>query len=179
MTEIICRLDIAKKQPVVFLTDSIDNGQITAWAGGQANVVGLDYYHQTGPLSAADEEVLRARYAKATADKSVKIRHRLPRVRRHLENILAKPAPAPTVQAAEHPAVLAVASLAALADPAPAPAPVVKEAKQTPTAPAVQAPAVQASPPAFTFDVAAALAGIRAEFDSKIEALLRAIPPRA
>jgi hypothetical protein len=89
--EILCRIDPATKQPVVFITDTIHNGQIQAWKGeGKSEYVPLDYYHMTGPLSASDERVLCERFVKATnAAGLVKIRHRMPRTSRPLPNLLA------------------------------------------------------------------------------------------
>ncbi len=91
-TQILCRVD-TNRIPVVFLTDSIDydKGHILSWTKGEPQVVSLSYYHTTLPLSAADEEILRQRYARAFADDDVVVRHRLPRTERVRENILSKP----------------------------------------------------------------------------------------
>ena len=93
MTEILCRVDRATRTPVVFITDTVDyeNNSVLSWIKGEPQVVSLNYYHQTGPLSAADEEVLRTRYARNFNDPEVIVRHRLPRTKRELTNILAKP----------------------------------------------------------------------------------------
>jgi hypothetical protein len=107
MTEILARVDVATQTPVVFFPHSVDKQHILAWMNGKETIVTLDYYHTTKPLSAADEEILRSRYAKATGDTAVFVRHRLPRVPRERPNMLApapKQAPAPTPAAAPAPA---------------------------------------------------------------------------
>ncbi len=93
MTEILCRVDTATRSPVVFIADTVDYPAhtVSAWIKGDPQTVSLDYYHQTMPLSAADEEVLRQRYARNFNDSNVRVRHRLPRTVKVLENILAKP----------------------------------------------------------------------------------------
>lgn len=103
VTEILCRLDVAKNAPVVFFRGSIDGEMILAWCNGAEEVTSLAYYHTTKPLSAADEEVLRQRYATVTGDKAVRVHHRLPRVPRERMNLLAAPTPAPMPQAAPAP----------------------------------------------------------------------------
>ena len=176
MTEILCRVDTAKKQPVVFIPHSIDNNNIIAWINGAEQIVSLDYYHSTGPLSAADEEVLRKRYAAATGNTFVKARHRLPRVPRILENILAKPPKAAPV--ATVPAPVATPA------PTPAPAPAArkrptakkKAAKRRPAAkPAdVAAPVVQATPN----DVLQAIEAARADFAARMESIMQTLTPK-
>jgi hypothetical protein len=93
MTEILCRVDRSNSSPVVFIADTVDYDKHTvqAWTKGDAQTVSLNYYHQTGPLSSSDEEILRQRYARAFNNPDVVVRHRLPRTVKVLENILAKP----------------------------------------------------------------------------------------
>lgn len=92
MSNIICRLDPFKAQPVVFLVDSFRNAQkeILAWTGGnKPTPADLEYYRTTLPLSAVDEALIAERYAQATGDKEVSIRRRLPRITRKLPNIFS------------------------------------------------------------------------------------------
>lgn len=96
VTEILCRFDPAKQQPVVFLRDTINAGKIQVWTEGQkAAYVPLDYYSMTRHLSADDERVLMERFKQATnrADQVVHINHRLPRSPRATPNMLARSAP--------------------------------------------------------------------------------------
>lgn len=91
-TDILCRFDAAKREGVVFLADTMKGNKIQAWNGtGNPVYVPLDYYHQTGPLSASDEKVLMERFKQATnrADQIVRLRQRLPRVSRPLPNMLS------------------------------------------------------------------------------------------
>lgn len=93
MTEILCRVDRTSRTPIVFIADTVDyeKNTVSSWIKGEAQTVSLNYYHQTGPLSAADEEVLRTRYSRNFNDPEVAVRHRLPRTKKELANILAKP----------------------------------------------------------------------------------------
>jgi hypothetical protein len=91
-TDILCRFDAAKQEGVVFLADTMKGNKIQAWNGtGNPVWVPLDYYHQTGPLSAADERVLMERFKQSTnrGDTVVRLRQRLPRVSRPLPNLLS------------------------------------------------------------------------------------------
>jgi len=91
-TDILCRFDAAKREGVVFLADTMQGNQIQAWNGtGNPQWYPLDYYHMTGPLSAADEKVLMERFKQATnrQDQVVKLRQRLPRTPRPLPNMLS------------------------------------------------------------------------------------------
>lgn len=92
MSNIICRLDPFKAQPVVFLVDSFTNTykEILAWTGGNKPApANLEFYRNTLPLSEVDEALIAERYAQATGDKEVVIRRRLPRVTRKLPNIFS------------------------------------------------------------------------------------------
>lgn len=105
MSNIICRLDPFKAQPVVFLVDTFSTAykEILAWTGGSKPApANLEYYRNTLPLSEVDEALIAERYAQATGDKEVVIRRRLPRVTRKLPNIFADPSskPATTTKAA-------------------------------------------------------------------------------
>lgn len=91
-TDILCRFDAAKREGVVFLADTMKGNKIQAWNGtGNPVYVPLDYYHQTGPLSASDEKVLMERFKQATnrQDTVVRLRQRLPRTSRPLPNLLS------------------------------------------------------------------------------------------
>lgn len=102
MTAILTRV-ARDNSPVVFIADSLKDGQITAWTGGSATkTVGVDYYQQTRPLSKEDSEHLRKRYAKAMGEavENVFVRERLPRVYQPRPSIFAKGA-APQEQAQE------------------------------------------------------------------------------
>jgi hypothetical protein len=203
-TEILCRLDSATNQPVLFFPNSIDRGQILAWAQGREEVTTLAYYHTTQPLSAADEEVLRQRYMSATGDKVVKIRHRLPRVPRPRENLLSsmatvnEPLPAP-VQQATPVAVAPVPVPVAAPFVIPAAVPHVStkrsrksairraaampvESQPLPPAPAVEpgltpaapAPSVSQATPG---DVMAAIQALGEDFNAKLANLMATLTP--
>lgn len=90
MTQILCRLAADRVTPVVYIPHSVDDGHILAWINGKESIVPLAQYHTTLPLSASDEEILRQRYAKATGDEFVQVRHRLPRTTPVRENVLTK-----------------------------------------------------------------------------------------
>lgn len=92
MIDILCRFDARDQQPVVFLRDTIQGDKIQVWNGkGNPQVMPLDYYKMTSPLSAEDERVLMERYKQATGkqDQQVRITHRMPRNSRPLPNMLA------------------------------------------------------------------------------------------
>lgn len=110
-TEILCRYDPEKRKPVVFISSrNFDGGMIESWISGPATEMSpLSYYHTTLPLSAADEVVLRNRFAKALSDNNVQIRHRLPRTSREVPNRLARS--------------VANSVAAPVSDPSPTPAP--------------------------------------------------------
>jgi hypothetical protein len=98
--QIICRIDHSNK-PVVFLVDTIDNGRIKAIRDGKEEIVGLDTYKATMPVSQDDCEVLAKRYAKqAGMDTPPIIRQRLPRVYRVLGNVISRKASPVSAQAA-------------------------------------------------------------------------------
>lgn len=104
VTEILCRFDPAAQQPVVFLRDTINNGQIQVWKEGQKPAyVPLDYYGMTRHLSAEDERVLMERFKNATGKQNqvVHINHRLPRTSKPTPNMLASSAPSVLVPAAQ------------------------------------------------------------------------------
>lgn len=100
MTQILCRIDQENK-PVIFIADSLKNGQIKAWHEGEQAVkkVGIDYYQTTKPLSEADSKHIANKFKKAMKDDNVYIRQRLPRVYRSIPDILSngsgQPAAAP------------------------------------------------------------------------------------
>jgi hypothetical protein len=107
MTAILTRID-ANQVPVVFIADTFNKeaGTIQAWIKGAPQVVSLDYYHTTQPLSEADEKILAQRYSRSTGDNNVTIRQRLPRTERVIPNRLAKePRQKPPVEAAPLPVV--------------------------------------------------------------------------
>ncbi len=109
-TEILCRFDPEKKKPVVFITSrNFEGGMIESWITGNATeMTPLSYYYTTLPLSAADEVLLRNRFAKAVNDNNVQIRHRLPRTTREVPNRLARSVAASPVAATPAPAVAPV-----------------------------------------------------------------------
>lgn len=92
-TEILARVHTATRTPVVFVAGTVnyEARTIQSWIKGEPQTVSLNYYHETGPLSAADEEILRKRYATNFNDPEVRVRHRLPRTTPERENIIAKP----------------------------------------------------------------------------------------
>lgn len=159
MTEILCRFDADKRLPVVFIPASIDGPNILCWIDGKESVVPLDYYHMTGPLSAADEEVLRQRYAIATGDSFVKIRHRLPRVARVLENVLSKPK-----AGSDHTTPLSVRRA-----PKPVAGPAVRRRTVTPASVST----AQATPA----DVLAAIEAARQDFATRMDAIMSSLSP--
>jgi hypothetical protein len=81
MSQILCRLD-SQLSPVVFISDSIDDNKILAWKNGNksAEIVSLDYYKTTLPLTIADSKLLAKKYSEATGDNDIEIRQRLPRL---------------------------------------------------------------------------------------------------
>lgn len=92
--EILCRYDGEQKMPVVFIANTYDPTAktIEAWVSGAGpQLVQIDYYHGTGPLSAADEKTLCGRYTKETGQGAV-VRHRLPRQARTVPNRLSRAA---------------------------------------------------------------------------------------
>lgn len=92
MSNIICRLDPFKAQPVVFLVDSFSTAykEILAWTGGnKPTPANLEYYRTTLPLSEDDEALIAERYKQATGDNEVVIRRRLPRLRRQVPSIFS------------------------------------------------------------------------------------------
>lgn len=134
-TGILCRWDGEKNKPVVFNTNKMEGGMIESWISGDPVMVPLSYYHTTLPMAAADEKLLAARYAKATGDKNVQIRHRLPRTVKEIPNRIAR------TSAIKLQDVPAEAPAAPVVAEAPAPAPVV----ETPPAAATPAPAAKAA----------------------------------
>ena len=80
MSDIIVRLDTSKNKPVAFVADSIDKGQLLTWQGrGEPEIVGVDYYHSTKPISKDAAKAMAEKYAKQFADDAVTLRERLPR----------------------------------------------------------------------------------------------------
>ena len=141
MTAIITRVT-ADNSPVVFIADSLKDGQIKAWTGGaNLRTVGVDYYQKTQPLSEADSEHLRKRYAKATGQEleNVFVRQRLPRVYKTRPDILTNGKPDTDAENKRSAAAklqvekdIAAANAASGMPPAPAPA---QEPAQAPAAP--------------------------------------------
>jgi hypothetical protein len=91
MTAILARLN-ADRSPAVFIADTLENGQLKMWDGANGTkTVGVDYYMRTEPVSDADADALRKRYAKATGQplENVFLRQRLPRTYRERPNVIA------------------------------------------------------------------------------------------
>lgn len=81
---IICRINVGNKEPIVFLTDSIDyvKETIDAQVGPKLNKVEnvpMSVYRTSQPVSEADEKFISELFMKSTGTKSVDIRHKLPR----------------------------------------------------------------------------------------------------
>jgi hypothetical protein len=89
VTSVICRID-SQKRPVVFVADTLKNGNITAWTPGQEKPlpVPVDYYATTEPLSDADSQILADQFKEAQGEAHVFIRQRLPRVYKERPNLL-------------------------------------------------------------------------------------------
>lgn len=137
-TGVLCRWDGEKNKPVVFNTNKMEGGMIESWISGDPEMVPLSYYHTTLPLASADEKLLAARYAKATGDKNVQIRHRLPRTVKEVPNRIAK---TPLIKLQDLPEAAPAPVVAPVVETT-APAPVVEPVAATP------APAVAAKTPA-------------------------------
>jgi hypothetical protein len=91
MPSILARIG-ADSSPAVFIADSLKDGQLQMWDGAAGTkTVGVDYYMRTQPVSDADAEALRKRYAKATGQplESVFLRQRLPRTYKERPNLIA------------------------------------------------------------------------------------------
>lgn len=92
MPSILARI-AADNTPAIFLADTLKDGQLQMWDGATgAKTVGVDYYMRTQPVSDADAEALRKRYAKATGQplEAVFLRQRLPRVYKDRPNVIAQ-----------------------------------------------------------------------------------------
>ncbi len=166
MTEILCRIDHSTKpaRPVVFIPSTLDAGSMLAWTSGtDTNVVTLDFYHSTGALSAHDEEVLKSRFAKATNTKDVRIRHRLPRVARVLENVLSRPGRPPATSTANN---------------APVILPVKVKGKPGPKPKAKPAPTLGGPVPSAEAQAIAALQEQQAQILSTLNALMALATPK-
>lgn len=90
MTQILCRIDQENK-PVIFIADSLKNGQIKAWHEGEQAVkkVGIDYYQTTKPLSESDSKHIANKFKKVMKDDNVYIRQRMPRIYKTIPDILS------------------------------------------------------------------------------------------
>lgn len=175
--EILCRIDPATTKPVVFVTDSIHNGKIQAWNGeGKAEYVPLDFYHMTGPLSAADERILCERFVKqANVTGVVKIRHRLPRTSRPLPNLLSMVAHAPD-DVASNATIMTTPVAPPRKRRGPSAKVAVKGAKRgpKPRMALVDASVSQATPT----DVMNAIAALNKEFSERLSAMASMLGPK-
>lgn len=182
-TNILCRFDSANNRPVVFIADTINEKEITAWSGGKRFKTTLDYYHQTLPLSQADNIVLRNQFATATKDNDVIIRNRLPRKNRMRPNLIATPQQQALAKMAQSmPGAPSIApqekqrrrnrkDVPNRLSVAPTPTPQVSHA--VPSSSDMQ-PLADTINQGFQFDIAAAIAGVEQEMAGKLAAIKRA-----
>lgn len=91
-SQAIVRFNSYENRPVVFFTDTLSNGEMLAWAGGDDTVpVNLSYYHQGLSMSRMDEEIAIRAAEKALGLNDVELRHRLPRnVKRPVDRLTAR-----------------------------------------------------------------------------------------
>lgn len=189
-THILARYDATNNRAIVFLADSINDSEITAWSNGKRFKTTLDHYHQTLPLSQADNIALRNQFANATKDNDVVLRDRLPRKNRKLPNLIATPQQVATLKLAQSmPGAPAIA-------PTPTP-PRKRQRKEVPNrlsivpvsvpveashqdAPAPEQPKPQSAVITvdnFTFDVGAVVASLERDLEAtkgKLDAVKRA-----
>ena len=147
---ILVRKD-SQNNPLVFLAYSVERDTIKVWTEAQGEVTTtIEYYGTTKPLSSADEQVMKLRYAAATGNNDITIMHRLPRKSRVIPSLLGG-APVPTQAPAGMPVI----------NGAPAPQEPAKSKRK-------QAPAAPSGP----IDVTAALAGAKAKYDLEVASIL-------
>jgi hypothetical protein len=166
-TEIIARLDRNMNAPVVFLAQTLGNGQLQAWRGDAQKLefIPVHEYNRTLPLAKADEEMIAQRFQSSFPGSSVVLRQRLPRQPQQRPTLFAGNAPQLPAPAANN-VVPLVQPQAPAATPAPAAA--AQPAPAATPAPTAAAQPQAANVPASNMSSAELLDQIKATNDKRL-----------